>query len=109
VNGSGQATGSIQDAAGTTVAAWAATSMGTNAQNVLIHMEVAWNALATINGIHHVKVHVNGASMPVTDFTTPPVANWTPFQAIYLATGTVTETAFDGEMILTQASLIVTI
>lgn len=109
VNGSGQATGSIQDVAGTTVAAWTAASMAANAQGVLVHMQVAWSATATINGVHHVKVHLNDVFMPVTDFTTAPVANWSPFQPLYLTTGTVTETGFDGEMILTQVSLKVVI
>lgn len=109
VNASGQATGAIQSASGTTVAAWAATTMDSNAQNALLHMQVAWDALAAISGLHHVKVRVNGVAMATANFTTAPLANWVPFQPLYLATGTVTETGFDGEMILTQAALNVVI
>jgi hypothetical protein len=104
VNASGQAVGSIHNSAGATVAAWAATTMASNAQGALIRMTVAWDATRPINGLHHVSVLVNGVAMPVSNFTTAPLAPWPSFQPIYVATGAVTETGFDGEMILTQAS-----
>lgn len=104
VSATGRATGSIQDAAGTTVAAWTAATMGANAQGILIHMQVAWDAGAAISGLYHVRVVVNDVAMPVADFTTAPLTNWTPFQPTYVTTGLFTETAFDGEMIVTQAS-----
>ncbi len=83
--------------------------MAANALNALVHMQVAWDASAAISGLYHVKVIVNDLVMPVTDFTTAPLTNWTPFQPTYVTTGVFTETAFDGEMILTQASLKVVI
>lgn len=104
VNGSGQATGSIQDGSGTAVAVWTATTMGTIGQNGLVHLQLAWDAPAGV-----VKVRTNGVAVPATAFSTAPPATWIPFQPLYLATGNVTETAFDGEMILTQASLRVVI
>jgi hypothetical protein len=104
VNASGQAVGSIHSATGATVAAWAATTMASNAPGALVHLTVAWDATRPINGLHHVSVVVNGVALPVTGFTTAPLAPWPSFQPIYLATGAVTETSFDGEMIITQAS-----
>jgi hypothetical protein len=109
VNASGQAVGSIHNSAGATVAAWAATTMASNAQGMLVHMTVAWDATRPINGLHHVTVVTNGVTMPVANFTTAPLAPWPSFQPIYLATGVVTETGFDGEMILIQASPIVSV
>jgi len=109
VDATGRATGSIQDAAGATVAAWTAGTMGANAQGALVHMQVAWDALAPIHGLYHVKVIVNDVAMPAGDFTTPPLSAWTAFQPTYVTTGVFTETAFDGELILTQASLSVVV
>lgn len=109
VSATGRATGSIQDAAGTTVAAWTAATLAANAQGSFVHMQVAWDALVAISGLYHVKVIVNDVVMPAADFTTPPLATWTAFQPTYVTTGLFTETAFDGEMILTQASLKVVI
>lgn len=104
VNGSGQAVGSIHNSTGAVVAAWTAATMANNPQGALVNMKVAWDATRPINGLHHVTVVVNGVAMPVTSFTTAPLAPWTSFQPVYIATGVVTETAFDGEMIITQAS-----
>lgn len=109
VNASGQAVGTIHNAAGTSVAAWAATTLGNNAQGALVHMTVAWDSTRPINGLHHVSVVTNGVAMPVASFTTAPLAPWTTFQPLYVATGVVAETGFDGEMILTQASLNVSV
>jgi hypothetical protein len=100
VNASGQATGSVQDRSGAAKAAWAAGSMGVLAQGALVHLQMAWDASLFV-----VKTMVNGVSMPTTDFTTAALASWVPFQPTYLTTGIYTETAFDGEMILTQLGL----
>lgn len=104
VNSSGQAVGSIQDIAGTTAAAWAATTMGTIPRTVNVRMQVAWDCSAPIDGAHHVWVVVNGRPMPHFDFTTAPVTSWAPFQPLYVTTGLYCETGFDGEMLFTQAS-----
>jgi hypothetical protein len=109
VNATGQATGYIQNVGGATVAFWDATSMATHAAGALIHMQFAWDSTAPIHGLYHAKVIVDGVVMPATDFTTPPLTTWVPFQPTYLTTGTFTETGYDGDMILTQASLKVVI
>lgn len=109
VGATGKATGLIQDAGGATQAAWTAASMAANAAGALVHMQMAWDSSEAISGLYHVKVIVNDVVMPVTDFTTAPLTSWTPFQPAYLSTGVFTESGFDGEMILTQASLKVVI
>ena len=104
VNASGQCTGDIDDVDGTTRAAWAATSMGTVAEGGQLHVQVAWNATTPINGLRHVKVVVNGVTMGDGDFTTDPLAAWSPFQPFYVTTGKFASNGFDGSMFLTQVS-----
>jgi hypothetical protein len=105
VNAAGQAVGSVHDVGGITVAAWAATTMAGFAQGALIHMTVAWGAARPISGVHHVSVTMNDVAMPESSLVTVPLAPWVPFQPLYLTTGNVTETGFDGEMLITQASI----
>lgn len=104
VNGAGQAVGTFHNGTGGVVAAWAATTLASNPEGALVHMAVAWDATRPINGLHHVTVVTNGITMPVAGFSTAPLAVWPPFVPTYLAAGTVTETGFDGEVFLTQAS-----
>jgi hypothetical protein len=101
INASGQATGTLRDINGTTVAAWAATTHTAVIQGRPVHMQVAWDALAPIDGLRHVKVIVNDVAVPAASYTTNPVTPWAPFVPGYLSTGK-HAAAFDGEMLLTQ-------
>ena len=104
VNAAGQAVGTLHNSAGVVVAAWAATTMLGVPVGGLIHMAVAWDALAPFNGLHHVSVVVNDVAMPLASFSVAPTGPWVPFQPTYLATGNGAETGFDGQMFVTQAS-----
>lgn len=104
VNGSGQAVGSFHDAKGVTIATWAATGMPSVAPGTINRLTLAWDSARAISGTHHVAVLANGVPMPASAFSTLPLAPWTPFQPLYLATGVGTETDFDGEILLTRAS-----
>ena len=101
INASGQSTGTLRNNLGATVAAWAATTHAAVIQGRPVHIQVAWDAVAPIEGSRHVKVIVNDVLVPTASYTTNPVTPWTPFVPAYMSTGR-HAAAFDGEMLLTQ-------
>lgn len=104
VNAEGHAVGSIQDIAGTTVAAWTASRVSAVPERGVMHLQLTWDSSTPVDGESHVWVDVNGVQMIEEDFTTLPVDPWSPFRPLYITTGVYCEAGFDGEMFLTQGT-----
>lgn len=105
VNGAGQVTGKVHDASGTIRAAW--TGFETCRAGDLIHLQVAWDAGAAIDGDYHLKVIVNERALPRTAFSTKPTVPWTSFVPTYLSTGKYCDTGFDGTFLFVQVGSVV--
>lgn len=101
VNASGQSTGTLRNSVGTTVAAWEAGTHAAVVQGRPLHIQIAWDSVAPIDSVRHVKVIVNDVVVPLASYTTNPITPWTPFVPAYMSTGRYAA-AFDGEIMLTQ-------
>jgi hypothetical protein len=101
VNASGQSTGTLRNSVGTTVAAWEAGTHAAIVQGRPLHIQIAWDCVAAIDSVRHVKVIVNDVVVPLASYTTNPITPWTPFVPAYMSTGRYAAT-FDGEIMLTQ-------
>lgn len=103
VNAAGQVTGTFCDSLGVAVAAWAGTTHVEVTKGRPLHIQVAWDALGSINGAQHMRVNSNDIGVPVAGFGTNPITPWQPFIPAYLSTGKYAA-EYDGEILLTQIS-----
>ena len=101
---SGYATGSITAEGGGSVATFAADALPGLVQNRTVHVQFAWSALVPIDGTFYAKAFVDGLPVAAADFTTPPSAAWVPFALGNLRTGVFAGSAFNGQVLLVQAS-----